>query len=1057
MRSSYSEANLPKLPGVKTYVPRRTNYARVKYFDVGADGVQLEAQPRPTTSPGRFLSSTRSLLNTRSTSRLRPMSAVDLRASESVQSLIDEQHQGMSAAATNALSRTQQRKDQVLSSLRQLEPLSINQQRVALQQQLRSLEEEEKSMIKENLAPAESRRLLRSNKSELALAEPPRWVKFSREVLRFYLYFKEAVPESAFETERIRKCVLYYYLEDGTCRLNEPKIKNSGISGGDILGRAVFKRADGQAYAPLDFTIGSEISLAGKVFRVVDADVNTRNYFSKAYGQDLGPAEETPGDNFTKQQEYRAQLNPKESRRITNEALLGGRPGLYGYKVTKDLHQQMKNEGKQLRFKAIWDDSDRLYGGRNEYSLIYHLQDDEIEIRNKKTSDGRDPFPFLVKKGRLPRDFESARNIPDNPLGRNEEKYYTDRDLICGRFVQCYGRELLLVSCDRETERYYAREHGIQQVPVFVKPNAPPVIKHEIPPYNGWGSEQDSLASCMSLVPTAVQRDMLRFMENQGKTLRFKAKFLEPKNPSDAERRFVFTFYLEDETMSIFEPPIRNSGIVGGKFLERGKYKLAVRAKRQEEINPNGVRDNHPLVKLLKEKMSQYMSGGNYMLLNAFKHFGGIGGGESITLTEFQHGCRMCGMVLSRKDAKTLFQFYDADNSGSINFHEFVDGIMDDQRIGKFGTDAAKSTGRWIRPSDFYTGAKVKIMFPRNGAETDSFVIEGCDEYTTMYREMHPHEFPKSNVEFIVRELATKLQQFNVNVRQVFKSYDTTGTGRISHEQFKTLLRKWAKDFGFVDDELSEQDAITLVRHYDDDDDGSISIAEFCDALTAAPIAFRDQVDETHVEGAERRMYNALHNLPPGELRKRFNSMDTRGDGHITVEAFEQFIQGMGISLNEHEVAALFLHYDPKGLGYFEYETFAAFVEADHFISTRRKERTKKQTRLRTKSMHNYMDILEEKRALLTMEQKLGSLMKDFCRFFYPRRVMLRKAFLSHDNEGKGVVCKCCPASPRAARASMSRPHARYPSSSSLYRSNLTNPQHSCPFLLQPRRRSSRA
>ena len=39
--------------------------------------------------------------------------------------------------------------------------------------------------------------------------------------------------------------------------------------------------------------------------------------------------------------------------------------------------------------------------------------------------------------------------------------------------------------------------------------------------------------------------------------------------------------------------------------------------------------------------------------------------------------------------------------------------------------------------------------------------------------------------------------------------------------------------------ELSEEDANTLVRHYDDDDDGSISIGEFCDALTAAPMAFR--------------------------------------------------------------------------------------------------------------------------------------------------------------------------------------------------------------------------
>jgi hypothetical protein len=34
-------------------------------------------------------------------------------------------------------------------------------------------------------------------------------------------------------------------------------------------------------------------------------------------------------------------------------------------------------------------------------------------------------------------------------------------------------------------------------------------------------------------------------------------------------RRFVLSFFMMDDSLLIFEPPIRNSGIVGGKFLER--------------------------------------------------------------------------------------------------------------------------------------------------------------------------------------------------------------------------------------------------------------------------------------------------------------------------------------------------------------------------------------------------------------------------------------------------------------------------------------------------------
>merc|ERR1712203_687013 len=43
--------------------------------------------------------------------------------------------------------------------------------------------------------------------------------------------------------------------------------------------------------------------------------------------------------------------------------------------------------------------------------------------------------------------------------------------------------------------------------------------------------------------------------------------------PEDVGRKFVITFYLNDDNLMIYEPQQRNSGIVSGKFLEKGKYK----------------------------------------------------------------------------------------------------------------------------------------------------------------------------------------------------------------------------------------------------------------------------------------------------------------------------------------------------------------------------------------------------------------------------------------------------------------------------------------------------
>ena len=48
-------------------------------------------------------------------------------------------------------------------------------------------------------------------------------------MLRWYGYFKEAVTESAVENFRVRKVVIFFYLEDNSCQVVEPKEDNSGL------------------------------------------------------------------------------------------------------------------------------------------------------------------------------------------------------------------------------------------------------------------------------------------------------------------------------------------------------------------------------------------------------------------------------------------------------------------------------------------------------------------------------------------------------------------------------------------------------------------------------------------------------------------------------------------------------------------------------------------------------------------------------------------------------------------------------------------------------------
>lgn len=56
----------------------------------------------------------------------------------------------------------------------------------------------------------------------------PVYVKLDKQVLRFHGYFKESVVESRLENYRVRKVTIFYYLEDKSIMITEPKIVNSG-------------------------------------------------------------------------------------------------------------------------------------------------------------------------------------------------------------------------------------------------------------------------------------------------------------------------------------------------------------------------------------------------------------------------------------------------------------------------------------------------------------------------------------------------------------------------------------------------------------------------------------------------------------------------------------------------------------------------------------------------------------------------------------------------------------------------------------------------------------
>lgn len=281
--------------------------------------------------------------------------------------------------------------------------------------------------------------------------QPP-WIKYDRQVLRFDAYFQESVVENRTENYRIRPCQIFYYLTDGTIHVNEPKIENSGIPQGMFVNRQLIPKCHGKRdtdfFTWRDFNIGINITFYDRTFRIIDCDEHTKAYLSDQ-GVTVNQPDELPTDHFTYHSQIKnVKLNPpdyKEYKEYYEVKLGGGHPN-------NGLNLYLDNDRKVLSFDIMWNDT-TLCGGTNYYKMNYFLADDSIEVKEiRKQNNGKDPFPLLLRRSKLPKD-PFLTHYPGMSL--KKEVYYLPCDLICGNHVNIYHRDCLIFDCDDFTRRYY--------------------------------------------------------------------------------------------------------------------------------------------------------------------------------------------------------------------------------------------------------------------------------------------------------------------------------------------------------------------------------------------------------------------------------------------------------------------------------------------------------------------------------------------------------------------------------------------------------------------------
>jgi len=263
---------------------------------------------------------------------------------------------------------------------------------------------------------------------------------------------------------------------------------------------------------------------------------------------------------------------------------------------------------------------------------------------------------------------------------------------------------------DEFTRKYFLEELGEELEPrqdVQLPERAVPRAK--TPPYTGYGSWDDSMASVTHLIPKPPKKDFLKLFRHEGKVLRFKAKFASPK-PEDTERIFVISFYLQDDTLAIHEPPQRNLGIVTGRFLEKGihmnqltgqlfqpndllpgnfvkVYNSEFYIMDMDEYSKKVFEDPDALMKkfdleAVLQKLRESMRQQFPLVRDIFRRFDSDHDGV-LCIQEFQQALERFGFQLGPEDVLKIMRRFDTRSDGQVSYNEFCDNLLE----GDYTTD----------------------------------------------------------------------------------------------------------------------------------------------------------------------------------------------------------------------------------------------------------------------------------------------------------------------------------------------------------------------------------
>ncbi|KAG5459049.1 MAG: hypothetical protein BJ554DRAFT_611 [Olpidium bornovanus] len=146
---------------------------------------------------------------------------------------------------------------------------------------------------------------------------------------------------------------------------------------------------------------------------------STKNYLLLNEGRTVGSPEPMPVDQYI------------QSRSRPHRIVRSTPPN-------DKLRRFLEHDRQVLRFFCSWDDRASMFGELRDFVLHYYLVDDSVEVREvQKPNQGRDPFPVLLRRQKLPKVMKDLSDLSDG-----EMVHWSD--LGVGATIDVMGRKFFL-------------------------------------------------------------------------------------------------------------------------------------------------------------------------------------------------------------------------------------------------------------------------------------------------------------------------------------------------------------------------------------------------------------------------------------------------------------------------------------------------------------------------------------------------------------------------------------------------------------------------------------